>query len=90
MMGMDASTLTRNLRVLTDSGWVLSGPGPDARSRTIALTAAGRDKLGQAKACWKRAQLGLNALLGDEQVVALHALLDLSLAALAQQQGVDE
>ena len=40
-MGMDASTLTRNLRPLIDRGWVLQGPGADARSRLVTITPAG-------------------------------------------------
>lgn len=90
MMGMDASTLTRNLRVLIDHGWVELGPGPDARSRMISLTESGRHKLAEARACWKRAQQGLNDLLGTEQVAALHGLLDHGLSALAAHTGSDD
>lgn len=75
-MGMDASTLTRNLRVLTELGWAEQGPGADARSRLIALTVTGRAKLAQARRHWKKAQCSLNQKLGTAQVAALHALLD--------------
>ena len=37
-MGLDPSTLTRNLQALLDAGWVASAPGPDRRSRLLALT----------------------------------------------------
>ena len=87
-MGMDASTLTRNLRPLVDQGWCAQGPGADARSRSITLTAEGRDKREQAKAHWKRAQLDLNRRLGDDSVVALHALIDQVQAALADEPAV--
>ncbi|MFT4101092.1 MAG: MarR family winged helix-turn-helix transcriptional regulator [Burkholderiaceae bacterium] len=90
MMGMDASTLTRNLRVLIDHGWVELGPGPDARSRMISLTDAGQRKLAEARVCWKRAQRGLNTLLGAEEIAALHALLDHGLAALTAHVGHDD
>ncbi|MEI7446761.1 MAG: MarR family winged helix-turn-helix transcriptional regulator [Burkholderiales bacterium] len=75
-MGLDASTLTRNLRVLIDAGWVVQGPGEDARSRLVAATPAGRAKQAEARRHWKKAQLEVNALLGAERVAALHALLD--------------
>ena len=75
-MGMDASTLTRNLRPLVDKGWVLQGPGADARSRLITITPAGTAKQAEARQHWKRAQLALNARLGTDQVVRLHQLLD--------------
>ncbi len=82
-MGLDASTLTRNLRPLIEQGWCEQGPGADARSRSITLTAAGRLKRAQAKAHWKRAQLALNQRLGADQVVALHAMIEQLQAALA-------
>ncbi len=82
-MGMDASTLTRNLRALIDQGWCEQGPGADARSRSITTTPAGRAKHAEAKAHWKRAQLSLNRRLGDDQVAALHAMIETVQAALA-------
>jgi DNA-binding MarR family transcriptional regulator len=82
-MGLDASTLTRNLRPLVDQGWCEQGPGADARSRSITITAAGRAKHAEAKAHWKRAQLSLNERLGAHQVVALHAMIEQVQAALA-------
>jgi DNA-binding MarR family transcriptional regulator len=85
-MDMDASTLTRNLRVLTEQGWAVQGPGVDARSRLIEITAAGRQKVSQAKRHWKSAQLTVNARLGAPQVSALHRLIDIGL----EQLRVDE
>ena len=81
-MKMDASTLTRNLRPLVDAGWVTLAAGPDARSRLVHITDAGRDKRAAAKASWKAAQLGLNQTLGNERVNALHTLIDDALALL--------
>jgi DNA-binding MarR family transcriptional regulator len=81
-MGLDASTLTRNLRSLVDQCWCEQGPGADARSRSITVTPAGRAKHAEARAHWKRAQLALNQRLGDEQVVALHAMIERVQAAL--------
>lgn len=82
---MDASTLTRNLRPLVDAGWVVVAAGGDARSRLVSLTPAGREKRAEAKRCWKVAQEGINRLLGVEQVAALHALIDASMARLDEQ-----
>lgn len=82
-MKMDASTLTRNLRPLVDAGWVTLEAGADARSRLVHITDAGLDKRAQAQRSWKVAQLALNDALGVERVVALHTLVDDSLALLA-------
>jgi DNA-binding MarR family transcriptional regulator len=75
-MGLDASTLTRNLQPLVSQGWLRMGPGGDARSRLIEATEKGHVKRREAKREWKRAQLALNARLGAKRVAALHSLID--------------
>ena len=76
VMKVDASTLTRNLRPLIAAGYATLDPGPDARSRFVNVTAAGRDKRQEAQRRWRVAQESLNERLGAARVVALHALLD--------------
>ncbi len=75
-MGLEASTLTRNLQPLLAQGWLEMAPGADARSRWVSITAAGRAKRSEAQRLWKQAQLGVNERLGKERVAYLHALLD--------------
>ena len=87
LMGLDASTLTRNLRVLIDLGWVTQGPGDDARSRLIRTTPAGKAKQAEARRYWKKAQAGLSERLGAEKVAALHALIDHGLAQLGDEDA---
>jgi DNA-binding MarR family transcriptional regulator len=86
-MAMDASTLTRNLKPLVDAGWITIGAGTDARSRTVAITDAGREKRQEAQRCWKTAQDKLNQLLGVDTVLALHTMIDDSLERLSSPQG---
>lgn len=81
-MGLDASTLSRNLQPLLAAGWVELVAGGDARSSLVQASAAGRAKRAEMKADWKRAQLALNRRLGEERVARLHALLDECLALL--------
>ncbi len=81
-MGIDASTLTRNLKPLVASGWLAQGDGADARSRLISITDTGRKKRTEAQRHWRCAQEKLNELLGVERVMALHALVDESMALL--------
>jgi len=88
-MGMDASTLTRNLRPLIDKGWVVQGPGADARGRSVEVTPAGRAKHTEARSHWKRAQLSLNKLLGDDAVVSLHQMIDRAQAQLHEADRID-
>lgn len=75
-MGLDASTLTRNLQPLLAAGWLQQTAGSDARSRRIGITDAGRARQSLARRHWQVAQQRVNALLGAERVLALHALLD--------------
>lgn len=86
-MAMDASTLTRNMKPLVDAGWIEVAAGSDGRSRSVTITDAGRDKRHEAQRRWKAAQDGLNQLLGMDQVIALHALIDNSLELLSPLEG---
>lgn len=56
-MGMERTTLTRNLRPLLRRGLLTSEPDPnDARVRLLSLTQEGRDLLEKARPLWARAQ----------------------------------
>ena len=81
-MGIEASTLTRNLKPMIAAGWLLQGEGPDARSRLIEITDEGREKRAEAQRHWRAAQEQLNEVLGIERVLALHALIDESIELL--------
>lgn len=81
-MHMSASTLSRNLRPLIDAGWVEQAEGPDARSWLIQATPDGQAKRAEAQRRWRAAQEAVNQRLGAERVIALHALIDESLALL--------
>lgn len=88
-MGMEASTLTRNLRVLIASGWAVQRAGADERSRLVEITPAGRAKQIEARRHWKKAQGVLTKQLGIEQVKGLHAAIDNTLERLADTGGAD-
>ena len=81
-MNVDASTLSRNLKPLVAAGGGTLEPGADARSRLVQATDAGRDKRIEAQRRWRAAQEGLNAALGPQRVIALHALIDEAMQAL--------
>jgi DNA-binding MarR family transcriptional regulator len=81
-MNIDASTLSRNLKPLVAAGWLTQEAGPDARSRLVHATEAGREKRAEAQRRWRVAQEGVNAALGPRRVIALHALIDEAMQAL--------
>lgn len=83
-LGMDRSTLSRDLKPLMAAGWVESAPGEDARQRLLRVTVAGRAAIERALPLWRRAQDEIDQGLGAEGIAALHAQLD---RAIAQLQG---
>jgi DNA-binding MarR family transcriptional regulator len=82
-MAIDASTLTRNLKPLVAAGLISVAPGSDARSHAVAITESGRSRRNDGERHWKAAQDGLDALLGEEDVAGLHALIDRCLERFA-------
>src|SRR4051794_6583354 len=53
-MGLDRTTLGRNLRPLERDGLVSIGIDPaDRRGRALAITEGGQAKLTEARACWE-------------------------------------
>jgi DNA-binding MarR family transcriptional regulator len=75
-MGLDRSTLGRNLKVLESDGLVQMGEGSDLRSRQVQLTAAGVSRLERGALAWQEAQAQLALRLGAEKREALWLLLD--------------
>lgn len=75
-MGLDRSTLGRNLRVVEGRGLLQLGGGSDQRSRQVALTDAGARVLEQGAPLWERAQQELALRLGADKRAELMALLD--------------
>ncbi|WP_199918474.1 MarR family winged helix-turn-helix transcriptional regulator, partial [Pseudomonas veronii] len=75
-MGLDRSTLGRNLRVLEGEGLVRLVEGDDLRNRLVLLTEAGAERLAAALPAWEAAQQKLIDRLGAEKRETLLALLD--------------
>jgi DNA-binding MarR family transcriptional regulator len=63
-MGMDRSTLTRNLQPLVSEGLVLLGVEGWRRSRTLSLTKRGLERTRKALPYWEEAQATLRETLG--------------------------
>jgi DNA-binding MarR family transcriptional regulator len=55
-LGMDRTTLTRNLRPLEKEGLISIGPEGWRRSRTLGITKNGKSRLREAFPLWERAQ----------------------------------
>lgn len=82
-LGMDPSTLTRNLKPLASKGLVADRADPDdGRARLVMITALGRSKLEAAVPHWRRAQSALNEKLGGDAAKKLRNLLDAAFATV--------
>ncbi len=62
-MGLDKTTVSRNLRVMRAYGWIAASSAGDRREKGYKLTPLGRDTLASAKPAWLRAQKKLQAVL---------------------------
>ncbi|AXM96043.1 MarR family winged helix-turn-helix transcriptional regulator [Pseudomonas plecoglossicida] len=75
-MGLERSTLGRNLRVLEAEGLVALIDGDDQRNRVVLLTEAGAARLRLAHPAWEQAQQSLVEHLGEGQRDELVRLLE--------------
>jgi DNA-binding MarR family transcriptional regulator len=73
-LGLERTTLTRNLAVIEEKGWVAIRPGDDARARVVAVTKKGQAAVTAARAAWRKAQQAASAAIGNAGVDALRAL----------------
>lgn len=87
-IGMDRTTLSRDLKPLVAAGWIeLRNSEDDARQRLIHVTGNGKRLLARAQPLWRKAQDHIDASLGRARVDALHAQLDRAMAQL--ESGAD-
>ncbi len=63
ILGLERSTLSRNLRLIEDKGWISAVAHDDQRVRRMALTARGRKKAASALPNWKQAEAGAKKVL---------------------------
>jgi DNA-binding MarR family transcriptional regulator len=74
ILGMERTTLTRNLALLEEEKWIAVRAGDDPRARMIAITAPGRAAVRRAFPYWSKAQAHVGKLLGTEGQAALKLL----------------
>lgn len=82
-LAVDKTTISRNVKVLERSGWVVVERGQDGRERLASLTEAGAKKLASARPAWDRAQERMRAALSAGGFDAIRRELpDVALAAM--------
>jgi DNA-binding MarR family transcriptional regulator len=80
-LGMERTTLVRNLRPLQRDGLVEAGGGGRGRLVELTITAKGRKQMEKLTPAWKSAQRAVVKTLGEKRWSAI--LSDLETAALA-------
>jgi DNA-binding MarR family transcriptional regulator len=74
-LGIERTTLSRNLDVVAAQGWVKVGIGNrDARARIVSVTRSGRKAVVTALGAWREAQDAALAAVGPAGFRALRAL----------------
>jgi DNA-binding MarR family transcriptional regulator len=76
VLGMDRTTLTRNLRPLEERRFIQTGEGEDRRIRELSLTAEGQQVLREALELWKVAQRSVTESFGADSLATLLGDLD--------------
>jgi len=79
ILGMERTTLTRNLTLLEQQKWISSQAGDDPRSRMVAITAQGRGMVRRGFPYWSKAQAQVGKMLGADGQAALKILASRSL-----------
>ena len=71
ILGMERTTLTRNLALLEKLGLVSIDPGDDRRERKIRITEKGAGLLEKALPLWQKAQYEIVELVGRDKIDGL-------------------
>ena len=74
LLGMERTTLSRNLNLLEEKKWISIKAGEDPRARMIGITAQGRGIVRRAFPYWSKAQAEIGKLLGADGQAALKLL----------------
>ena len=75
ILGLERSTLSRNLKLMEKEGLIRVSPEGYKRTRRVEVTPEGKKRLEQALPYWKRAQGDVVRKLGSERFLELRDLL---------------
>jgi DNA-binding MarR family transcriptional regulator len=74
-VGLERTTLVRNIKPLLERGYVQDASRAEARDCRLSVTAMGREALGVAMPLWEKAQKGVGDKIGAGNIKVLNELL---------------
>ena len=87
LLGVEKSTLSRDLKRMEQSGWVHSEPTRAGRGRSLTLTPAGSRLLIKVRPAWEKGQATALAELGQRPLAQLQKLLPLRLPVAGRRRA---
>jgi|Tabmets5t2r1_1033131.scaffolds.fasta_scaffold29848_1 DNA-binding MarR family transcriptional regulator len=78
---VERSTISRNLALMQQRGWIALDPAPSGRAASATITKQGIEILAQAKTAWAQAQAYVVGGLGSETPATIDKWLDALAAA---------
>ena len=76
ILALEKSTLSRNVRLMEENGWIESLPTESGNGQLLQLTTAGRSLYRKAAAAWRNAQSKLHELLGTQTTATIRQAAD--------------
>jgi len=74
ILRIEKSTLSRDLDLMKQNGWLESDPPTGGRNQTIRLTPRGTKLLGKIQPSWEQAQAQAKRLIGEHGETALRQI----------------
>jgi len=74
ILRIEKSTLSRDLDILKQNGWLESDPPAGGRNQTVRLTSEGTRLLGGIGPSWEKAQAEARRLIGEDGEAALRQM----------------
>ncbi|MGB3049644.1 MAG: MarR family transcriptional regulator [Polyangiales bacterium] len=75
-LNMEKSTMSRNVRLTEDHGWLSVSPGPSGRSQSLTIQPKGRKLIEKALPLWQGAQERASELLGERGARSIYTIAD--------------
>jgi DNA-binding MarR family transcriptional regulator len=86
-LGLDKTSLSRNLQLMKKNGWILNTKSDDRRERGYRLSAAGKRVLDETQPAWSRAQTRLRESMSAEEWDLMQRAFGIVARAAAQAPG---